>query len=411
MKRSSWPTTVALLIIFSLIGGCKKQAKEDYKYVSPAPSVVSSGPPPTDEEYLDFGRKLEEAIRNADQKAAEDLLRFNSLCERCISDLGISQQIQQEIKAGFVKGSGVLVKQLITQVQNGEILTSLGLRTIAGQQQLLIRISGDEGLAYWRFTLARYPDGTVAAEDIYLVHAGESISQVLRRLFIQILAGSRRDLFAKINKADQELVNSLPKIKTMVSDIDNNRHQEAYATYQQLSPSVKQNKLVLFHALRAGAQLEDEVYLQLLETYRKKYADDPSLDIILIDYYILKKNQEGLFQCIDRLEKSIGGDPFLYTLRGNAFLENKQLKEAKAAYEKAIELEPTLEDAYWQRIQVALEEGNHEDTLNFLQIIILELDIEITEASLRDEETYAKFVKSPQFAEFVKWLKERDAKK
>jgi hypothetical protein len=64
-----------------------------------------------------------------------------------------------------------------------------------------------------------------------------------------------------------------------------------------------------------------------------------------------------------------------------------------------------LADAYWARITVALKEKDHADTLAWLKKIVEKCAMEFEDLMKLDD--YAEFVKSPQYAEWLKWYRGR----
>ena len=66
----------------------------------------------------------------------------------------------------------------------------------------------------------------------------------------------------------------------------------------------------------------------MLEDFRKYYSQDPCLDLLLIDYYTLKKDYAQAIPCVDRLDKSVGGDPYLNVLRAASTSAAGHLNEA-----------------------------------------------------------------------------------
>jgi tetratricopeptide (TPR) repeat protein len=158
--------------------------------------------------------------------------------------------------------------------------------------------------------------------------------------------------------------------------------------------------MYLMATMNLGADAEAD-YLAGLETFRQLYPNDPAIDFISIDYFLLKKRYDEVHKSIDRLDKAVGGDPYLNVLRGSTSMEAGQFEEASRAMEKAIKDEPDMSKAYWARIGLSLQEKKHDDTLKWLQAIVEKCQVAIT--NLNEVPEYAEFVKSPQHGEWQKW--------
>jgi tetratricopeptide (TPR) repeat protein len=125
--------------------------------------------------------------------------------------------------------------------------------------------------------------------------------------------------------------------------------------------------------------------------------------MVSVDFFLLKKQYDECLQCIDRVEQSVGGDPYLHSLRGNIFMEAGRFADAKAACEKAIQMEPTLDETYWSRITVALKEKNHADTAFWLRKIVTQCNATLEVDELRNIPDYAAFAKSEEYEPLRKW--------
>src|SRR5262249_3434595 len=70
---------------------------------------------------------------------------------------------------------------------------------------------------------------------------------------------------------------------------------------------------------------------------------------------------------IDRVDRAVGGDPYLLVLRGNALTEAGRFDQARAALDKALEQEPGLKQAYWGWVTVSLRDKKYGDALGWLK--------------------------------------------
>src|SRR5262249_28440975 len=134
---------------------------------------------------------------------------------------------------------------------------------------------------------------------------------------------------------------------------------------------------------------------------------DPAVDIVSIDYYVLKKQFKEALDCVERLDKAVGGDPYLFVLRANLLLESGQFTDAIAAVDKALKQEPKLEEAYWSRITIALKEKKHGDTSVWLKKAVEELNLTLNEEEMRNTPEYQPFLQSPEYREFRRWYEKR----
>ena len=133
---------------------------------------------------------------------------------------------------------------------------------------------------------------------------------------------------------------------------------------------MKKERSVLLLRLQAAQSLNNEAeYTQSIEDYRTAHPEDACVDLLSIDFHVVKKQYPEALACIDRLDHAVLGDPYLQILRANAHAEQNDLVAARADLEKAIAAEPDLLDAYWSLVSVSLKDKNFNETLRTLRLI------------------------------------------
>src|SRR5690349_19662701 len=162
-----------------LCSGCGKKGGPNPDNPGPAPPVAAHvGPPLTDEDYREFGRKLETAVATGDNAEVGRLIRVMDLFERSISDLDLSAGMKKGMMTGASRQSGQFAGQLTDVTKNGGSYTLVRVRTVDGRKKALFRLLFAEGgVNYHEFSLARYPDGQVGTEDLYIYLSGEPLTQ------------------------------------------------------------------------------------------------------------------------------------------------------------------------------------------------------------------------------------------
>ena len=159
---------------------------------------------------------------------------------------------------------------------------------------------------------------------------------------------------------------------------------------------------MLILRLQAALNINDDgEYLRAIEDCRAKMPDDPSVDMISIDYYYMKKRFKEAVDAVDRLDRAVEGDPYLRTLKAGVHAEQGDLAAARADLKAAMEADPGLIDAYWGLIGVTLKDDNYDETLKTLRTIRDRFQVDPGDLTAVD--LYKGFVASPQFQE---WLKE-----
>ena len=396
----------AMLIALGLFEMGRNAYSGEPDPATPAPALKNAGKPVTEAEATKFAKELATAVKTQDTEAVNRIIRLDSMAERIVSDVKVTEVQRRGFMKGFNQAlrQGVFTQQIVGVAEAGGTYDLLRIHTVNGRACPLFRMIGADGaLNYHEYTLVHHQDGTIEIEDIYFYITGEPVSQSMRRMVLPLLTSQN---FMKAN--DRKELKALTTFSNMAKSVREGEYQAAADAYHTLPKGNQEQKPVLILYLIAVANLGEEsepLYLAAMEKFRKLYPNDAALDLISIDYYYLKGQINKGIKAVQRLDKVVGGDPYLDMFQGNLLMELKQYDKARKAIEKCIKEEPTLELAYWSRITLSLAEKNHVDTLKWLKTTVKTFKSDV--GGFDEIPEYSEFVKSPQFAEFEKWYAER----
>lgn len=400
-----WLAVVALTGL--LVVGCKKKVR-DPESAGPAPAAAHTGAPLTENDCKEFGEKLAKAVADEDKAAVKNLFRVNDLIERSVSDLGLTANEKKNLLAGAASYDQ-FGGQFLKVVKEGGSYSVLRVRVVDGRPRVIMRlIHSDGGVSYHEFSLVRYPDGQIATEDVYIYASGEPLSQTFRRFVLGFAAERNQSAIAKLSGEEQVLTKHIGDVVEMGTMVRNGQNKEALAAFRKLPAALQKNKMIQIIALHAAAGTgDDNEYLTEMERFRRDHPNDAAGDLNAIDYYLLKKDYDEMLKAIDRLDRSLGGDPYLEAMKANGLAEAGRFKEARASADKAIQDAPKLLQVYWVRTTVATMAKDHPDTLKCLKALVENVEPGLGPDNLLADERFVEFVKTPQFDEFKKWLAER----
>lgn len=370
---------------------------------SAAPKLAAAGPAVSEAEAVAFGRAVEQAFATADAAALDALLRIEDLFIRSVSDFNLTADEQAEARRGLRQSGGGerMCRSLISQLGDGAV-TLLRTRVKDGRQTALFRVFSEQnGLNYLEFQIARGPDGKPVTEDVYIVLVGETLTQLVRRMMVAIIPAKKGG-----GGQFQLYQDNMPTIRRMNELVAAGDVAGAKRQYQSLPAALRDQKNVHILGLRA-LQGDDPAYLAELERYRKRYPNDPSLDLILVDYHVLKKDAKALRECLWRLDDAVGGDPILRVIDANFQLDQGDRTEARRLAEEAIKLEPDMIGAHWVLVAVALAEKDHKETARLLKRVVQACRFDLDAPGLKKLDDYKHFVASPEYAELCDWVAER----
>lgn len=343
---------------------------------------------PTQQE-LALAQKFQKAVVSGDLKSFKECLDLDALLERVTRGIGDPKQQQSFRSRMAPKLASSLSEGLKQKVDEGGSYVLLRHR----KHRPLYRLVTAEGLNYHEMLPA---DGGGTYVDIYIGISGEWISETVRRVYASFVAGEN----GKIEGKDAEIVASAADIVSFQSAVQQREYAEALKLYARLPKNVQREKFLLIPRIQAACNGSDQEYLAAMDDFEKAYPNDPAFLIVSLDALFVRQRYDDELKAIDKLDQSLGGDPYLEIYRGNAHWGAARRNKAKSAVDRAIRAEPTMKEAYWTRITYALEEKEFKVVADLLTVLETKLGEEI--ADLAQIETYAEFVRSPEHAAWMK---------
>jgi tetratricopeptide (TPR) repeat protein len=251
------------------------------------------------------------------------------------------------------------------------------------------------------FVPIRQANGRVVAEDIFSASNGELATESNRRLQLKVAAEQNHGPPGHPPSTAKLWVPNIPKLNDMLRAKRERKYAEAIQIYRTLPAEIRAEKSIYLRYLWASEAVSANEFLIALDGFRRQFPGDAALTFQDVDYYLLNRSFEEALRSIDKAEKAIGGDPYLNALRAKILVKAWRHKEARTFADKAIEQEPTLTHGYWGRIAVSLAETHHADTLALLKKLVENTGQSV--GDLRNDPDFVVFVRTPEYAEWVKW--------
>lgn len=379
-----------------------------------APAAVAAPGALSEAECRDYAEAVIKAVEAGDQAAFNGLVHWDALFETMLAGLDISEPFRSGVLTGLrsslLNEQRGFAGQLVQTSKRGGSIHFLRTRQNHGRQVVLFRFlfaDSASGVNYYEFVPRRSPDGRVRATDIYVYLSGEFLSETLRRTLLPILADRSRSIFDRLIAGERDYVQDFPRIGEASQLVAQGKPAEALAIYKTMRPATRNQKIVLLGRLAAAQAVDEKEYAAVIEDFRRLFPDDPCLDIISIDGYLLRKDYSGAMKALDRLDRSLGGDPYLDLLRANISEERGDRGEARRFARLAVEREPSLLAAHWTLVTMSLHAKDYQETLERLKEIDRRFTMKFKDMTKLP--IYAGFVKSPQHAEWLTYLEQKKA--
>jgi hypothetical protein len=222
---------------------------------------------------------------------------------------------------------------------------------------------------------------------------------------LPIVADQSRGFLNKLVTGEQAYLKDYPKLLNVAGLINLGKMQEALTIIKGMQPETQKQKMVLLNRVRAAQSSDEKEYTAVLEDFRNLFPKDPCLDLLLIDYYTLKKDFPQAIESIDRLDKSVGVDPYLNVIRAGISEASGDLTGAARFAARAMDQEPTLLPAYFAAVGISMKAAKYDETLTLLKALDQKFNMQFND--LKTVPEYAGFVKSPQYPQWLEYLAQK----
>ena len=223
--------------------------------------------------------------------------------------------------------------------------------------------------------------------------SGEKMSDLFRRLYLIAVAEADRSFLTKLARGQGDLAKHGKDVQMMGKMAREGDSKGALKIYDGLPESLRFEKWVLLLRLMAAQNADEKTYLSAIEAFEKRFPGDPSLALVSVDGFVLKKQHRRAIGSIEKLNRFIGGDPYLLLLQAGQYVELKDKAKARELANQAIEQEPSLPNSYDFLLGLSLEEKNFEETARLLNLTEKNLSADML-GPVQTTEDYEPFLKS-----------------
>jgi len=367
--------------------------------------AVDPGVMPSVEEARTLAESLIAAMAENDVERAKPFFAFDQFFDRFAGNKKYSAESRREIIEGLREPATSALGS-IGGIIRGPLDTYqkfLRVRTRDGQPHALVRtIRDDESVGYLELRLSKNADGAVIANDIFLYGGGEYYSTLYRQMYLLLMVKENSEAVDGEEEVSAEQAAKLKALERMMTALNEGRIADGLAEHRALPMDVRDSKMVLVTRAKFAMQLDVESAEQAIADLHRLYPNDPASNLILIDYYSLRRRFRESLKCIDLLDKAVGGDPYLHTKRASVYLATSDFRAARRSAEMAVAAEPDLVQSRLTLINCAMLQKDFTEVARQLLVMENELGQEI--ADLTRVSGYGAFVRSP---EYRTWMAQR----
>ena len=356
-----------------------------------------------------FADEFYDAIHEGDVGACALLFDMNEVLDQVTAGV----DVPEEFRKGFLNGarssiqSTGLLAQLTQAVREGASYELLRLYEQDGEQHVVFRMLMDEGgVNYHDFRVVKTSAGKVSAVDTRIAATGENFTRTLRRMYISAARSVNRSALERLAGADADAAAASDLMVKMAQEVQTGNVHKIVSSFEAAPESVQKDKSLLLMYCQAAMQTEnDATYMKALETFRKHHPDDPAVEFLSLDWLTMKERYDDALKSLDKINKSVGGDGYLDSLRAELLYTKGEVDSALQTAESAMTECPDLINPYWTALGLNLQSQKWTRVTELLITLDQKFDMEFED--LRTVPEYAGYAATPEHQRWLEYLGSR----
>jgi hypothetical protein len=355
---------------------------------APRPTAMD---PVSADEAAELARRFEAAVEPCVGAKISLLLDIDNVIRRAVKASGLKPNEERELYKGMKMAAPRIGDQLCVDFPDDSDFTLLRIRDIDGQPRPLFRNLSAKGVNYFELELGKSKkDQQVRIIDMYIYLSGENLSETFAQL-------ARASIGALRAGDDVNEFGDIVKARKVGDD------EEARRLLGRLPPRVRDSKPVLLMELQL-IDAEDPDYLGVVEKIERAFPGDPAIDMVSIDGFFLREEVGKLLTILDRLDRRVGGDPYLGYLRANAYLLEptpEHLAAAETSVREAIARLPDRWDPLFGLLTVQVKQQRYPEAMATLTTLRDRFDVSVDHDVVAGDADWQLFLATPAYQQFI----------
>ena len=347
-----------------------------------------------------------DAINNGSFAVLAGSINADDMQERIFGLRLIDQRVKKQYREDFEESLEPMIEQSIKQRQQSPVrATMLGFRS-----------RGNQGLAVVRYDLENYQfvyheyELTLDSKDRLVIvdwtdfFWGERFADGLGEMLV--IASPSKSAARKLvdfqNISEKQMFQLTEALKAM-RDFQVARYFEIV---ESMDDELKRQRIIVVGGVQMTKQARARRQLRTALTALDRYfAEDPLYTNLLLDYYFPTRRYEDARASLERLSARLGVEDAAMEARlSSAELVMRNNEAALQHAERALELEPGLELAWWSALRARNANRDFPGAVAALTALEDQFGYDLTAESLGKDKSLARFVDSPEFKD---WLASR----
>jgi tetratricopeptide (TPR) repeat protein len=352
-----------------------------------------------------LGVGIVNALNKGDARAAANFVNARALAKRIAEESMYTSAEQQRALANSHDSRFV---QQVFESHCATLQRSHGsakfMRVVmhAGQPRALVRLdAGSEGVDYLEFLVDRDDSGEYRAIDWYQLTQGRLVSQGLGAM-IRLVNDPNQSFLHRLFATTSFNAETMDKLRQLGALDRQGKYAESVALMNQLPPDLADSLEMLRLRVADAAHAKDNAeYYRVLGILARKYGDDPSVALLLMDYYLREKQFDKVQTGFTIIENRVGSDGLTNMMRSNFCQQMGAYDQGVTYARKAVELEPDLRRAWLALASGYLLQKNYPQAVATYRTMQTRFGLTFTREQFASNPNFGPLVQSDAFK---KWL-------
>lgn len=331
------------------------------------------------------------------EETARDLVRFVSTCElevavamvdfdHLVRRALVGKRAPESFRAGFAQGvrDNSAFGDYCEQIKQGARLDFLHVRD-GSSARAMLRFMSDDVVDYIELYVGADSSGMARVYDVHVYSSGTRFSEAIADLIETVVTDG---------EDGERLGAAMAEINSALEAGDGARANRAIRT---LPKRIRRSRAGMVYQV-AASQLQGSKELdRAVRRFRRDYGENPALDMILLDAHVDGGNYDDALADVERLDRAVGGDPWLRVARANVELERGNLDAAWTHVGAARRAAPELADVHWTALTIALARKDYPSALAIMGDLERDFAAEFDAAWMREHELYEGLLASEEW--------------
>lgn len=363
-----------------------------------------------DATVIKFGEQLQDSFYAKEVSFFVDNFDKDRFTEKIIlssketNDNKKIKQFNTSFKTGFFKGFNSFPLKIMESMDNDNSydIVNYYYSDVEKRYHLLFRMfSNEEGLNYHDYQL-NYVNEKFLIEDLYIYSTGEYLSDTLRQLYLMSIP----EKYMEEIDISKEKAGSIFFIVEYKQLVDKEEYKKALDLLNNLEGEIKNQKIFYTLKIQVASEINEVYYMEAIDELLKKFPNDPSTQLMAVDYYVMLKDYNATMSALDTLQE-VTEDDFVEYVKGNMAWEFEDYEGAEKAYTYIMNEYPNYLMAKLNLLYMYDLLEKHEDNISLLNKIID--SEEFTKQELIDfiDDKTNEFDHLPNAAIYKKWKEKK----